>query len=90
MGAAPALSALAFTGDHAGQLLYQTLIKFQRARGTYKAEPDDGVTLLDTRNEESWRLLERLGFKRKRTIKDADHFKGSPSDEYEYVRVLRA
>ena len=46
--------------------------------------------LLDTRNEASWRLLERLGFKRQRTIKDADHFKGAASDEYEYVRDLRA
>jgi ribosomal-protein-alanine N-acetyltransferase len=44
--------------------------------------------LLDTRNEASWRLLERLGFKRSRTITDADHFKGSVSDEYEYVRHL--
>jgi uracil-DNA glycosylase family 4 len=38
-----------FTGDHAGLLLYQTLLKFHRGRGTYKAEPDDGVTLHDTR-----------------------------------------
>ncbi len=45
--------------------------------------------LLDTRNEASWRLLERLRFKRDRTIKNADHFKGSKSDEYEYVRDLR-
>ena len=45
--------------------------------------------LLDTRNEPSWRLLERLGFRRARMIKDADHFKGAPSDEYEYVRELR-
>src|SRR6185436_10900328 len=44
--------------------------------------------LLDTRNEASWRLMERLGFRRARVIKDADHFKGAPSDEYEYVRAL--
>ncbi|MBL8782998.1 MAG: GNAT family N-acetyltransferase [Alphaproteobacteria bacterium] len=40
--------------------------------------------LVDTRNEPSIRLLERLGFERKRTIKDADNFKGATSDEYEY------
>jgi ribosomal-protein-alanine N-acetyltransferase len=40
--------------------------------------------LVDTRNAPSIRLLERLGFERKRTIKDADHFKGATSDEYEY------
>ncbi len=45
--------------------------------------------LLDTRNEASWRLLERLGFRRERMIKNADLFKGSASDEYEYVRELR-
>jgi [ribosomal protein S5]-alanine N-acetyltransferase len=39
---------------------------------------------VDTRNAPSIRLLERLAFERKRTIKDADHFKGATSDEYEY------
>ena len=41
--------------------------------------------LLDTRNEASWRLLEQLGFRRDRLIKNADQFKGASSDEYEYV-----
>lgn len=36
-----------FTGDYAGLLLYQTLIKFGFARGTYDARPDDGVALTD-------------------------------------------
>ena len=40
--------------------------------------------LVDTRNEASWRLLEALGFKRNGTIKNADHFKGKPSDECVY------
>ncbi len=34
-----------FTGDHAGILLYETLIGAGLARGRYLAEPDDGVTL---------------------------------------------
>ena len=38
-----------FTGDHAGMLLYQTLLRFGLARGSYGAEPDDGLTLDDTR-----------------------------------------
>lgn len=41
--------------------------------------------LVDTRNEASWRLLESLKFVRIATIEDADHFKGSPSHEYEYA-----
>ena len=36
-----------FTGDFAGVLLYQTLIKTGFARGTYDARPDDGLTLVD-------------------------------------------
>jgi RimJ/RimL family protein N-acetyltransferase len=39
---------------------------------------------VDTRNERSWRLLERLGFKRQRRIENADVFKGATSDEFEY------
>jgi uracil-DNA glycosylase family 4 len=38
-----------FTGDFAGLLLYQTLIKFGRAKGSYGADPGDGMTLMDTR-----------------------------------------
>jgi len=38
-----------FTGDHAGMLLYQSLIKFGFATGTYRAEPDDGVQLRNCR-----------------------------------------
>jgi uracil-DNA glycosylase family 4 len=38
-----------FTGDHAGLLLYATLIKFGVARGTYAAEADDGLQLLGCR-----------------------------------------
>ncbi len=34
-----------FTGDYAGVLLYQTLIDFGFASGTYDARPDDGVAL---------------------------------------------
>ena len=36
-----------FTGDFAGVLLYETLIKFGFARGRYEARPDDGLTLVD-------------------------------------------
>lgn len=46
--------------------------------------------LVDTRNVPSIRLLECLGFERKRMIKDADHFKGASSDEYEYELRLTA
>jgi uracil-DNA glycosylase family 4 len=36
-----------FTGDYAGDLLYQTLLDFGFARGEYRERPDDGLTLVD-------------------------------------------
>ena len=36
-----------FTGDHAGELLYKTLLDHAFARGTFAARPDDGLTLID-------------------------------------------
>src|SRR5512132_1292942 len=38
-----------FTGDYAGDLLYETLLDFGFARGHYDARPDDGLTLVDAR-----------------------------------------
>lgn len=38
-----------FTGDHAGMLLYGTLLKMGLARGRYDARPDDGMTLVGCR-----------------------------------------
>ena len=38
-----------FTGDYAGDLLYTTLIKRGFAEGFYKANANDGLTLIDTR-----------------------------------------
>jgi RimJ/RimL family protein N-acetyltransferase len=40
--------------------------------------------LVDTRNEASWKLLESIGFRRIATLKNADFFKGSSSDEFAY------
>ncbi|HBK91046.1 MAG TPA: uracil-DNA glycosylase [Parvularcula sp.] len=34
-----------FTGDYAGRLLYQTLVKYGFAQGTYDARADDGLSL---------------------------------------------
>ena len=38
-----------FTGDHAGELLYGTLIKFGFARGKFQADPNDGLQLTEAR-----------------------------------------
>jgi [ribosomal protein S5]-alanine N-acetyltransferase len=39
---------------------------------------------VDTRNQASYQLLERLGFTLDKTHLNADYFKGHSSDEYEY------
>jgi ribosomal-protein-alanine N-acetyltransferase len=86
--------------DATAQIAYFVFGPFQRQGFAAEAvaavlahlKNDAGVrevrALLDTRNEASWRLMERLGFRRARVIKDADHFKGASSDEYEYARAL--
>jgi uracil-DNA glycosylase family 4 len=38
-----------FTGDFAGDLLYETLKRHGFASGRYQARPDDGLTLIDCR-----------------------------------------
>jgi uracil-DNA glycosylase family 4 len=38
-----------FTGDYAGDLLYDTLVRYGFAKGRYDARADDGLTLVDCR-----------------------------------------
>jgi len=54
VGLAPGLkganfSSRPFTGDYAGDLLYQTLLKFGYAKGTYAKHKDDGLELVNCR-----------------------------------------
>ena len=46
-----------FTGDYAGDLLYATLLEFGFAQGTYKADPNDGLRLVDARIANAVRCL---------------------------------
>src|SRR4029450_7581061 len=46
-----------FTGDYAGDLLYSTLLKYGFAQGTYKADPNDGLRLVDARIATAVRCL---------------------------------
>ena len=36
-----------FTGDYAGDLLYETLLGFGFAKGVYRADPSDSLELID-------------------------------------------
>lgn len=46
-----------FTGDGAGELLYPMLLKHGFARGMYRADPNDGVQLVDCRISNSARCV---------------------------------
>jgi uracil-DNA glycosylase family 4 len=46
-----------FTGDYAGDLLYSTLLKFGLANGQYRADPNDGLRLVDCRIANAVRCL---------------------------------
>jgi uracil-DNA glycosylase family 4 len=46
-----------FTGDYAGDLLYSTLLKFGLAQGEYRADPTDGLRLVDCRIANAVRCL---------------------------------
>ena len=46
-----------FTGDYAGELLYATLLEFGFARGIYRADPNDGLRLVDCRVANAVRCL---------------------------------
>ncbi|ACI98907.1 uracil-DNA glycosylase [Rhodospirillum centenum] len=46
-----------FTGDYAGDLLYETLALFGFARGRYDRRPDDGLELVDCRIVNSARCV---------------------------------
>lgn len=46
-----------FTGDYAGELLYSTLLKFGFAQGVFKADPNDGLRLVDARIANAVRCL---------------------------------
>ncbi|MFO1157597.1 MAG: uracil-DNA glycosylase [Reyranellaceae bacterium] len=46
-----------FTGDYAGDLLYSTLLEFGFAQGTYRADPNDGLRLVDCRIANAVRCL---------------------------------
>lgn len=37
-----------FTGDYAGEVLYPALLEFGLARGSFRADPNDGLTLADS------------------------------------------
>lgn len=63
-----------FTGDHAGVLLYQTLLRFGLAEGVYLAEPDDGLVLHSTRITNAVRCVPPANLPQPAEVKTCNQF----------------
>lgn len=76
-----------FTGDFAGDLLYRTLTDYGFARGTYRARPDDGLTLTGARITNAVRCLPPANKPTGAEIRTCRQFL---SAEIENIAALRA
>ena len=76
-----------FTGDYAGVLLYDTLLRYKFARGEYKAHPDDGLTLVDCRISNAVRCVPP---ENKPTPAEINTCRGFLSSTLEEMKKLRA
>ena len=76
-----------FTGDHAGILLYQTLIRFGFATGVYRADPSDGVALHDCRIVNAVRCVPPANLPTPAEVKTCNQFLASELRSLPYLRV---
>ncbi len=79
-----------FTGDHAGILLYQTLIRFGFASGTYRAEPDDGVALHDCRIVNAVRCVPPANLPEPREVSTCNQFLAAELQAMTSLRIVLA
>ncbi len=63
-----------FTGDHAGMLLYETLLRLGLASGTYGADPSDGLVLHDTRIANAVRCVPPANLPEPREVTTCNRF----------------
>ena len=63
-----------FTGDHAGMLLYTTLLRFGFAEGAYLADPNDGLVLRDCRIVNAVRCVPPANLPEPQEVKTCNRF----------------
>jgi len=63
-----------FTGDYAGKLLYDTLLRFDLAIGTYGEAPDDGLHLENCRISNSVRCVPPANLPTPEEVKTCNRF----------------
>ena len=76
-----------FTGDFAGTLLYETLLKFGFATGSYGAAPDDGLALRGCRIVNAVRCVPPANLPQPVEVRTCNRFLRS---ELQTMRPLRA
>ena len=79
VGMAPGLkganrSGRPFTGDHAGILLYETLLRVGLASGEYRADPQDGMILRGCRVTNAVRCVPPANLPRPEEVKTCNQF----------------
>ncbi len=79
-----------FTGDHAGKLLYATLLKYGLAEGTYLERPDDGLTLTGCRVTNAVRCVPPANLPQPAEIRACNGFLAGEIAAMPQLRVILA
>ena len=79
-----------FTGDHAGVLLYDTLLRFGFATGEYHADPADGLALQDCRIVNAVRCVPPANLPVPVEIKTCNRFLAAELEAMPKLRVVLA
>jgi uracil-DNA glycosylase len=79
-----------FTGDYAGVLLYETLLQYGFARGTYAADPDDGLALRNCRVTNAVRCVPPANLPKPAEIRQCNQFLARELAAMPRLRVVLA
>src|SRR3569832_32595 len=77
-----------FTGDYAGVLLYETLLRYGFAKGEFMARPDDGLTLVDCRISNAVRCVPPENKPTPLEIKTCRQFLSATLQEMPNLRII--
>ena len=95
VGLAPGLkganwSGRPFTGDAAGDILYETLLEYGFAKGHYKARADDGLQLIDTMITNAVRCVPPKNKPVGKEINNCRRFLKARIDHFAHLQVIMA
>ena len=77
-----------FTGDHAGMLLYETLLRFGLATGSYDARADDGMVLRGCRVVNAVRCVPPANLPQPPEIRTCNRFLASELQGMPHLRII--